>query len=98
MGERKTPEFDEEIVLAAAGDTVVGICRIDERERVGKDLVGRLGVWMVGMATVAAEEVDITATILWPLPLPLLGLGGIGVLEVVGTADVTATLVCPVTI
>ena len=40
------------------------------------------------MATVATEGVDVTAATLWPLPLPLLlSLGGVGVLEVVGTAD-----------
>ena len=53
---------------------------------------------MIGEATVAVEEVDITAATLWALLL-LLGLGGVDVLEVVGTANVTATtLVCPVRI
>ena len=49
-----------------------------------------------GVATVAAEGVDITAaTTLWPL----LGLSGVGVLEVVVTADTTArTLVRPLMI
>jgi hypothetical protein len=42
---------------------------------------------------VAAGEVGITAAMLWPLLL--LGLGGVGVLEVVGTAT---KLICPVTI
>lgn len=41
---------------------------------------------MVGVAT---------ATMLWTLPL-LLGLGGVGVPEIVGTA--ATTLVCPATI
>ena len=54
---------------------------------------------MVSVATVAEEEVDITAATLATLgPLLLLALGG-GVLEVEGTAaDTTATtLVCAVT-
>ena len=52
-----------------------------------------------GVATLAAEGVGATAAMLWPLPLLLLGLGGVGALEVVGTAATTATtLVCPVTI
>jgi hypothetical protein len=65
---------------------------------VGTDhMVGRIEVRMVGVATVLADRVDITAATLWPLLL-LLGLGGVGVL-VVGTTDTTATtLVCPVTI
>ena len=55
---------------------------------------------IVGVATVLAEEVDITAATLWPLLLLLqLGLGGVGVLEVVGTADTTTTtLIYPLTI
>ena len=93
-------ELDEGLDFAAAGDTDVdkrGVGR--ERERVGTDIVGRLGVWMVGAATVA-EEVDITAATLGSLLL-LLGLGGIGVLEAVDIliVDVTTTkLICPVTI
>ena len=58
------------------------------------DMVGKLRVRMVNVATVAEEEVDITAATSAPLLL-LLGLGGVSVLEVVGTAD--TTLVCPVT-
>ena len=71
--------------MAAASDTdvQVGNCGVG-KERVGTDMVGRLGVWMVGVATVAVEEIDITAATLWPLLL-LLGLGGVGVPEVVGT-------------
>jgi hypothetical protein len=86
-------ELDEEIDLAAAGNTVVGKCRVDECQRVGTYMAGGIEVWIVrvGVPTVAT---------LWPLLR--LGLGAIGVLEVVlGTADTTATcttLVCPVTI
>ena len=50
-------DFDEEIDLAAAADTNIGKCGVG-RERAGKDKVGRLGIWMVGMATVAVEEID----------------------------------------
>ena len=62
------------------------------------DMVRKLGVRMVNVATVAAEEVDITAATSGPLLL-LLGLGGVSVLEFVGTAANTTatTLVCPVT-
>ena len=86
-------EFDEEVNLAAAGNTDVGKCGVV----VGR---GRLG-WMLGVGTVAAEEVGITAATLWLLLLLLLGLGlgGVGVLEVVCTVDVeAATLAFPVTI
>jgi hypothetical protein len=56
-------------------------------------MVGRLE------GTVTVEGGDIFAATLWPLPLLLLGLGGVGVLEITGTADTTATtLVGPVTI
>ena len=53
---------------------------------------------MVGVTPVAAEVVDATAATLWPLLLMLLGLGGVGVLEVVGTEDAATALFCPVTI
>ena len=89
------PEVDEEIVLAVAGNTAVGECRVDEWERRGTNTVGKLE----GAGTVATKGVDVTAATLWPLPLLLLSLGEVGVLEIVGTADTTATtLVCPVTI
>jgi hypothetical protein len=53
-------------------------------------MVGRIEVWIVGVPTVAADEVDMAAAAtLWPLLL--LGLGAVGVLEFVGTADTTAT-------
>jgi hypothetical protein len=84
--------------LAAAANTVVDKCGVVVgRERVGTDMVG---VWMVVVATILTDGVDITAATLWPLLLLLLlGLGAVGVLEVVGTADTTATtLFCPVTI
>ena len=55
-------KLDEKINLAAASDT--DYCGVG-RERVGTDMVGRLlGIWMVGEATVAVEEVDITAATL----------------------------------
>ena len=50
-------ELNGEINLAVAADTNVGKCGVG-RERVGTDMVGRLGIWMVGMATVAVEEID----------------------------------------
>ena len=55
-------ELDEEINLAAASDTDVGDCGLEGRES-STDMVGRLlvGVRMVGVATVAGEEFDITA-------------------------------------
>ena len=75
--------LDEEIGLAAAGNPVVDKCRVNE---IGTDMVGRLE------GTVAAEEVGITEATLWPLlPLPL-GLGRVGLLEVVGTADTIVVL------
>ena len=59
----------------------------------GTDMVGRLE------ATVAKEEVTLTAATLWPLLLLLPGSGGIGELEVVGTVDTTEkTLVCPLAV
>jgi hypothetical protein len=41
-------------------------------------MVGRIEVWMVGVATVLTDGVDITAATLWLLLLLLLGLGGVG--------------------
>ena len=70
-------------------------------------MVGRLQVGRVGVAgDCSAEGVDVTAlaATLWPLLLLLLllGFGGVGVLEFVGTADTHHTtaikLVCLVTI
>ena len=55
--EMSESDFDEEIDLAAAADTNVGKCGVG-RERVGTDMVGRLGIWMVDVATVAVEEID----------------------------------------
>ena len=49
--------------------------------------------------TEAVEGVGISAATLWPLLMLLLGLGGVGVLEITGTGGTTAaTLVGPVTI
>ena len=55
-------ELDEEVDLAAASDTDVGDCGLEERES-STDMVRRLlvKVRMVSVATVVAEEVDITA-------------------------------------
>ena len=55
--EMSESELDEEINLAVAADTNVGKCGVG-RERVGTYMVGRLGIWMVGVATVAVEEID----------------------------------------
>ena len=75
--------------MEAAGDDDAGKGGIDWEEVVK----GRLE----GSETVE-EEVGVVAATLWPLLL-LLGLGGVGVLEIEGTGGTTAaTLVDPVTI
>ena len=72
-------ELDEEIGLAAAGNTDVGRCRVEE--------VGTM-TYMVGEleGTVATEQVGITEAMLWPLLMLLLGLGEVRVLKVAGEA------------
>ena len=44
--------------MAVAADTNVGKCGVGRERVLGTDMVGRLRIWMVGVATVAVEEID----------------------------------------
>ena len=67
-------DFDEEIDLVAPADTNVGKCGAG-RERVGTDMIGRLGIWMGGVATVAVEEIDCRYVVAFAAAAPRLRWG-----------------------